>query len=355
MRRRYLLLRYLVGDGYRYIRLSIKNCVLRLRGAAPCLEERYVFYRQYILHLAHIRRIRGITSSAPGYAGAGRQALHMMNALNFARASGFSYLHTPFSKMNHGDRPMPEWTLAWEKLFNFGAGEIPCDDRRDDVANFAMVHPRIRLCLGKDCPDERLARDFKAMIPEFRAKYYANKSPRTTNHLTVAVHIRRGDVSAEANKYLFTGLEVVSRTIRDLKSSLDSLRLPYNISVYSQGDPADFVELYAPDVRFFLDGDALWTMHELIEADVLIMAKGGFSCYAGIISDGIKLFDPDAISFSVIGYLPNYDWRNLSQADDWVPCGANGSIDRTAFERQLTLLLQAKKKSGTAGSSLARQ
>ena len=130
MKRRLLLLRYLVGDGYRYIRLSIKNCVQRLRGAAPHREERYVFYRQYILHLARIRRIRGITSSAPAYAGAGRQALHMMNALNFARASGIPYLHTPFTKINHADQPMQEWTVAWEKLFNFGAGEIPCDDRR---------------------------------------------------------------------------------------------------------------------------------------------------------------------------------------------------------------------------------
>jgi hypothetical protein len=355
MNRRLLLLRYLTVEGCRYIWLSIKNCVKRLQGSAPPLEERYVFFRQYILHLAHIRRIQGITSTATAYAGAGRHALLMMNAINFARASGILYLHTPFPKINHADRPMLEWTLAWEKFFNLGAGEIPCGDRRDDVANFGLVHPRIRLCLGKDCPEERLAHDFKAMIPEFRAKYYANKSPRTTNHVTVAVHVRRGDVSAEASNHLFTTIEAVSETIREVKSSLDSRGLPYSISVYSQGESADFAGLHAPGVEFFLDSDAIWTMQELIEADVLIMAKGGFSCYAGIISDGIKLFDPGAMTFLIVGYLPSYDWRNLSQADDWVPCGADGTFDRTAFDCQLTLLLQAKEKAKTTGSSLTRQ
>jgi len=355
MKRRYLLLRYVMAEGCRYIWVSINNCVKRLRGSVPPLEERYVFFRQYILHLARIRPIQGITSSATAYAGAGRHALLMMNAINFARSSGIPYLHTPFPKINHADRPMQEWTLAWEKLFNLGAGETPCGDRRDDVANFGLVHPRIRLCLGKDCPEERLALDFKAMIPEFRAKYYANKSPRKTNHVTVAVHVRRGDVSAEASNHLFTRIEAVSETIREVKSSLDSLGLSYSISVYSQGERADLEDLHALGVEFFVDSDAIWTMQELIEADVLVMAKGGFSCYAGIISDGIKLFDPGAITFLVVGYLPSYDWRNLSPADDWVPCGADGSIDRRAFERQLTLLLQAKEQSRTAGSSLARQ
>ena len=33
-------------------------------------------------------------------------------------------------------------------------------------------------------------------------------------------------------------------------------------------------------------------MQELIEADVLIMAKGTFSYVAAALSDGIKLYDP---------------------------------------------------------------
>jgi hypothetical protein len=355
MKRKLLLLRYLVAEGRRYLWLSAINCARRFRGIAPLHEERYVFFQQYILHWTRIRRIRGITSSATEYAGAGRHALLIMNALNFARTSGIPYLHTPFAKMNHADRPMQEWTLAWEKLFNLGAGEALCDPRRNDVVNFGSVHPLIRLCLGKDCPEEQLARNFKAMIPEFRAKYYANKLPRTASLVTVAVHVRRGDVSAESASHLYTKIEVVAQTIRQVKSSLDSRGLQYSIRVYSQGNCADFVDLHALGVQFFLDSEPIWTMQELIEADVLIMAKGGFSCYAGIISDGIKLFDPGAISFLVVGYLPSYDWRILSQEDDWIPCQSDGSIDRTAFDRQLTLLLLEKRDARTTGSSRTSQ
>jgi hypothetical protein len=42
-------------------------------------------------------------------------------------------------------------------------------------------------------------------------------------------------------------------------------------------------------VELFLNNDALWTMRELIEAD---LSHGLFSYSAAIISDGIKLYEP---------------------------------------------------------------
>jgi hypothetical protein len=69
-------------------------------------------------------------------------------------------------------------------------------------------------------------------------------------------------------------------------------------------------------------------MMELIEADILLMAKGCFSYYAALISDGIKIFEP---------------WEDSNPImDDWVPSLVNGSFDRAAFERQLLLLMQGK-------------
>jgi hypothetical protein len=40
-----------------------------------------------------------------------------------------------------------------------------------------------------------------------------------------------------------------------------------------------------PFVEFFLDADPIWKIGELVEADVLILAKGSFSLYAALISD----------------------------------------------------------------------
>jgi hypothetical protein len=177
------------------------------------------------------------------------------------------------------------------------------------------------------------------MIPEFRRKYYLNKAPRTTDEVTVAVHVRRGDVSAADPGY-FTSNETILQTVTAVRSMLDARKVNYRIGLYSQGKIADFEDLSQAGVELFLDADALWTMQELIEADILIMAKGCFSYYAALISDGIKIFEPETLSGD--DFLPSWKWRSLPPTETWVPCRADGSFDRALFECQLLLVIQAK-------------
>lgn len=66
-------------------------------------------------------------------------------------------------------------------------------------------------------------------------------------------------------------------------------------------------------------------MQELIEADVLIMSKSSFCYYAALISDGIKIFEPENETM-----------------DGWLLCSEDGSFNCEAFERQLTSLVQTK-------------
>jgi len=85
------------------------------------------------------------------------------------------------------ERPMEEWTAAWEALFNLGSGEITCHDERREVVNFCYHFTDLGRCFGSWWRWDELADRFRAMIPELRHKYYLNKSPRTTNELTVAI------------------------------------------------------------------------------------------------------------------------------------------------------------------------
>jgi hypothetical protein len=344
MKKRFPLLRYIATQSCQFARQSLKNCVKLLLGRKLYRDERLVFFRQYLLHLARIRPIRGITSvDYSGYPGAAAQAHRIMNTQNFARVYGIPYLHTPFACINHADRPMQEWAAAWEATFNLGAGENLCNGR-NDVVNYSCVASDFLLCFGQGDEEVRLTRSFPAMIPEFRAKYHANKPPRTASDVTVAVHIRRGDVSAQKNSELFASAEVVARTIGEVKSSLDSCGQQYSVSVYSQGNRSDFEALSPLNVELFLDADATWTLQKLIEADILIMAKGNYSYYAGIVSTGIKLFEPWMIPPTVVAFFPSCNWRVVSQTDDWVRCQADGSFDCAAFERRLSLLLKEKEK-----------
>lgn len=335
MKRRLLILRFLVAAGGEYTWQSLKNCVKFCLGRRPWRSYRMLFFPQYLLHATGLRPLRAITYSHwMGMEGAGSQATCIVNAINFARASGLTYLHTPFTVIHHADRPMPEWVAAWESLFNLGLGEAACDGARRDVVNYSPeVYSDVELCLGWEDREAELARSFRALIPELRRKYYANKSPRVAEQVTVALHMRRGDVTAQ-NGYMFTSTKQALHTLSDVKSVLDSRRLPYRLCVYSQGSRADFAELASLGVEFFLDADPLWTMQELIEADVLILAKSTFSTCAAMISDGIKVFEP--IDWS--GMAANLHW--LLPSDDWLPCQPDGSMDTLALDRRLSVRTQ---------------
>ena len=109
-------------------------------------------------------------------------------------------------------------------------------------------------------------------------------------------------------------------------------------------DLFDFARIGA---ELFLDADALGTMQELIEADILIMAKGCFSYYAALISDGITIFEPRVFAGDD---LPSWKWRSVPATDRWIPCLTDGSFDREAFERQLQSIIKGKSASAAKAS-----
>jgi hypothetical protein len=360
---RFPLALYLLATGWRYVWQCLKNCIKLPLGRGIYRDDSLVFFRRYILHLVGLRRIWAITSvTGRSTEGAGSQAFLAMRTINWAHASGLQYLHTPFTNIFHADRPMQEWAAAWEALFNLGVGEEPCNGRKRGVIENSCVTLPLELCFGYNHREQKLLNSFRTLIPEFRRKYYSNKSPRTTDVVTVAVHIRRGDVSAEVGE-MYTSNERVMQIVSAVKAMLDAQSIPHRIYVYSQGTLEEFEDSCPLEAEFFLNADPIWTIQELVEADILIVAKSYFSYYAGMISDGIKIFEPYFWSGQSGGvpqlpdcgsHQPQPTWRHLvfSELDDWLQCQTDGSFDRTAFERQLTLLLQEKEKARTTMPAL---
>ncbi len=256
----------------------------------------------------------------------------VMGTINFARQFGFTYIHTPFSNVAHADRPMEDWAAAWERLFNLGAGE-PLSSGRGQLLNLgAFTIPELRELFG--VPD--LSRAFHAPAEEFRRKYFLNKTRRKKEGFTIALHVRRGD-SRPDNPLYYTSNDVIRRTLIAATAALDARGVPHRVCLYSQGDKADFAELSLPGVEFFLDADPLWTMEQLIEADVLIMAKGRFSYCAALISEGIKISGSDGEGAWQGWYAPPPDER-----EDWILVRADGSFDSAAFDRRLDRGIRSK-------------
>jgi hypothetical protein len=174
-----------------------------------------------------------------------------------------------------------------------------------------------------------LTRAFDATIPEFRCKYYSNKSPRRKEVLTVCAHVRRGDITS-SRPDMWTSTSVIAKTITKVRAVLDGYCIKYKICVFSQGDYTDVAELDAPGTEFFLDADPIWSMQEIIEADILIMAKSNFSYVAALISEGIKIYEPRL---------------DRPPLNSWVIRGPNGEFDCAAFERQLLRHVESRKPS----------
>jgi hypothetical protein len=326
--RHFWLVRYLfwflLFEGLNYARSCAKNCVKLLIGRKPHFDHQNIFFRQYLRHLLGIQPIRKVTCiCAPGE-GAGAQAQMMMLAITFARASGLTYVHTPFIAIAHADRPMRLWVDAWEAQFNLGLGEeLATESDNSEIVNFAFNFWNLVPLFGLG--DHDLVRSFEVTIPEFRRKYYWNKSTIQNEVLTTCVHIRRGDCKAD----WFTSTSIFKKVLSGVTAALDARGITYKVQIFTQGDPCDIAELNTPGVEIFSDVDAIWSMQQMIEADIFIMSKSLFSYVAATISDGIKMCE-------------HYDKYYGQPLCGLIIVDSNGEFDRIAFEAQLVQHIETR-------------
>ena len=315
-------LRFLLFEGLNYARSCAKNCVKLLIGRKSYFNDQNIFFRLYLRQLLGIQPIRRLTCICSTGEGAGSQALMTMHAITFARACGLTYVHTPFTAIAHADRPMPLWISAWEAQFNFGMGEeLATESDNREIVNFAFNFWNLIPLFGFDKHD--LTRLFEATIPEFRLKYYQNKSPIRNEVLTICVHIRRGDFRPDWPS--FTSTSIFKKAVSGVIAVLDARGLSYKVQIFTQEGLGDFAGLNVPGVEIFSNVDAIWSMQQMIEADIFIMSKSSFSYVAATISDGIKIGEDC--------YPP---------LSGWIIVDSNGEFDRIAFEAQLVEQIEAK-------------
>ena len=138
--------------------------------------------------------------------------------------------------------------------------------------------------------------------------------------------MRRGDVTP-AHRERFTPTAAMLATTRRVGALLERHAQEHAIELYSQGTPDEFAEFRASGVELFLNVDAVWTMSQLIEADVLIMSRSSFSYVAALISDGVKLYEPF--------------WH--SPLKEWITRNQQGGFDEREFQAQLAELIMSRE------------
>ena len=269
--------------------------------------------------------------------GAGSQAQAVMSAIAFAEAFGLEYVHRPFTSVEHAEGDPADWARRCETHFNLGHGALQqadAESTRPVVPIETFMHAPghwpadtivaaqhfLHFCNQDDAAWERVA-------PRLRACYRANKPARGERPFSVALHMRRGDVTATNRKVArnFTPNAVFVRTLTAVRDAAERQGLQPRIQLFSQGREEMFADLSALGCELHLDTPALETHAALVDADVLIMSRGGFSYTAGMLNGGIALYDPEK-------------YRPLRS---WIARNADGSFDTVAFAARLAALRMA--------------
>jgi hypothetical protein len=164
---------------------------------------------------------------------------------------------------------------------------------------------------------------YSLIADDLKQKYYAISKdgyliPKERDVFQVAVHVRRGDVTP-ISKGRYSDNAFLMKVLGNVSEVLSSLRIPAQWSLYSQGDVDDFEEFKRLGIDCYIDSCPFSTFHSLVSADVLVMAKSSFSYVAGLLSSGVKIYEP-------------FFRQPLK---DWIVIGKDGRLSNEVLKRQI--------------------
>ena len=271
--------------------------------------------------------------------GVGAQINAILSTILFSRAAGIRYVHTPLSVLDHTPNHISDWVPKWERFFGLGVGELAPSEVGSanvmpvelDSAELWKKKPNT-LYVVSDCWDfaDCYPDLYSLIADDLKQKYYAISKdsyliPKEKDVFQVAVHVRRGDVtnydypSGFNHKARYTDNAFLMKVLGNVSEVLSSLRIPAQWSLYSQGDVDDFEEFKRLGIDCYINSCPFSTFHSLVSADVLVMSKSSFSYVAGLLSSGVKIYEPW--------------WRQPLK--DWIVIGKDGRLSNEVLKTQI--------------------
>ena len=233
--------------------------------------------------------------------GVGAQAIGAVSAMVLARLIGRPYRHTPFATVSHTIGDPRDWARGWERFLSLGHGESPVPPDAETVPLAAIVSAPAAFSdrpVVIQEPVYRLGRLAwpvqEALRATLRARYRVNEKTAIALHrgppgtLTVAIHVRRGDVTPE-HPWRYVGDDRILRSIERLQTAVAAIGRAACLNLYSEGDSADFQAFADLGCRLHIGADTFETFHNMVAADILVRAPGNFSELAGLLSEGIAI------------------------------------------------------------------
>ena len=315
--------------------------------------------------------------------GVGIQAMVRMSAMFLARQANATYVHLPFLKVAHKDidyqnrsLTSEKWVAKWEAFFNLGKDEFDITDlantmertklakslaskkRRlgDDIILRRMIPSLVKKIRNRDvgnsgiytvdlglCGQARKCQLFfdeefiQILQEKFRANGYISKETLySTQHLNIAIHIRRGDVwsayQSGSKKRMYknrlVGEDYYVKLLRRLQGFFRLSPKPVRFHIFSDGRPDDFDKFTFTDeheavlklesgflienIQFHLRHSAIDTLYHLIKAPIFVPGKSTFSVLAALLNNSYVLYEEEICEFYQYALLEKYMKGNLN-------------------------------------------
>jgi hypothetical protein len=249
------------------------------RGGHPI--SWHVFWNPNLNHSKVLMTIKGKTD------GFGSQLQSVFSLIAYCYYKGYSYIHTPFYKMQHNDESLKNFPDYMNKFINIEHKFRSVNDLSNyessilhDVKEGPFVH-------GSFSPDF-FYNDH--ILNLFRNIYFSQKKPSllyNNEYNNIAVHIRRGDVNKDKYISRFSSNEEYIKLLKKINLNKSI------IHIYSEGDKNDFQDIIIAfpqvEVIMHLNKNIQTTFHHLVMSDVLVIAKSSFSYCAGLLNKNTKI------------------------------------------------------------------
>lgn len=270
-------------------------------------------------------------------AGIGHQIANFNGGYHYSMLFGIPFAYPGFCNQE------------WEHFLGFGEGEISVEELKkqgyrmrrlpyfsESEKSLALIRQIIRSYAGEKIIlsvelDQFYQKQYE-VIPYIKRKFEeasARKEDRLIyrkGRISMAVHIRRGDIVAAAAQEAGEGKEtaaakgmskrwlsldyfenIVKQVSEEIGDQLD-------IYLFSQGDKKEYrrFEKYGSVIYCFDMSDRDSFLH-MVRADILVISKSSFSYKPALLADGIRICPPDF-------------WHGYPEDEKWIVADEEGKI-----------------------------
>lgn len=140
--------------------------------------------------------------------------------------------------------------------------------------------------------DDEFMEALRAQVLPQLKKLHPIDAIRRSAGPTVAMHVRRGDVSQWRNKDRYTRNEFYYDLADRIRKELPGAEVHAWSETAGSSEPADFDGFRERGITMHLDTDIVETWAHMAQSQVLVMAKSSFSFISAILNRGCVVYQP---------------------------------------------------------------